>query len=518
MSSIEKKPPIDLDIILGKMKELGRETSPNISSIVELLRTISNVANDPTAETKQRELAKKVYGKAIKRVPDNILDEVTKELLKKQPVDLDKTVLDQILAEIKSLSGIRPFIIAFFEYLSEPKHREHAHCFHCDNKEKPAVGYPAIIKLINQLQKGEKSWDDQTEDLFQRVRNCKNRNFCPECRALHVMFLMLRDSSNVQILYNVCRSVHDKSELAGKVLVSFLRLPTVIGPDSVLASVIESCPSGPMSVYVPSLTESLTSMSHVETHDEERARIKYDEKTDAQNFSFFMTHERALYSRFMVFSGFLKEKGIENKVRRTVEESLNPRTSEARRLQLISLLRLYVLILRNPTVATTDSDEMSPWASINVMPEISVCIKETFKKYLEAIPQDLQAEIDRLPDSSHVKREPCICSVCLDDIADSVLNCGHKLCADCARKIFSSTHSCPNCRASITNVVCKEKISLGGICGHCDFSKQSPATHCHIACGHRICCDDCAKQQGNSEKKCPSCRESSKVIKVFDSN
>jgi len=517
MSFIKKK-TIDLDSLLGEMKELCKQPILDNSSIVEVLRTISNVANDPTTEKKQQDLAKKVYAKAINRVPLDIRDVVMKELSMEKPVDLDKTVLDQILTELLSVSGIRPLIVALFQFLSESKHQGHAHCFHCDNKEKPAVGYTAIIKWINQLQKGEKRWDDEMEHLFQRVRNCKNRNSCPECIALHVMFLMLRDPSNDKILYNVCRSVHDKSKFAGQVLVSFLRLPTVLGPDSVLASVIESSPSGPMRVYIPSLIESLTSMSCVETPDEERARIEYNEQTDAQNFFFFMKHEQKLYRYFMVFSGFLKEKGIEEKVRKTVEESTNPRTIEARRLQLISLLRLYVLILRNPKVATTDTDEMTPWASINVMQEISVHIKRTFKKYLEAIPLELQVEIDSLSDSSHVKQEQCICSVCLDDVADSVLNCGHKLCAGCAGTILSSTPVCPNCSASITNVVCKEKISLGGICGHCDFSKQSPATHCHIACGHRICCDDCAKQQGNSEKKCPSCSESSKVIKVFDSN
>lgn len=514
MSFIKKK-PIDLDLLLGEMKELGKKNPPNISSIVEVLMTISNVVNDPTAE--QQGLAKKVYDKAIKRVPLDIRDLVMEELLIEKPVDLDKTVLDQISTEIKPLLEIRPLIIALFQFLSESKHQEHAHCFHCDNKEKPAVGYPAIIKWINQLQKGERSLDEMKEHLFQRVRNCKNRNSCPECRALHVMFLMLRDPSNDQILYNVCRSVHDKSEFAGKVLVNFLRLPIVLGPDSVLASVIESCPSGPMSVYVPSLIEYLPSMSHVETPDEERARIEYDERTNVLNFSFFMDHERTLYIRFMLYSGFLKEKGIEEKVKTTVRECMHPQTIEARRLQLISLLRLYVGIMRNPKVSTTDTDEMTPWASRTVIPERADEIKKTFKRYLDEIPKELQVELDILPDSSHVKQEQCVCSVCLDDVADSVLNCGHKLCAGCARTILSSTRACPNCRESITNVVCKEKICLGGVCGHCDSSKQSPATHCHIACGHRICCDDCAKQQGNSEKKCPSCSISSLVIKVFDS-
>lgn len=464
MSFIKKK-PIDLDLLLGEMKELGKEKPLNISSFVGILRTISNVVNDPTAE--QQGHAKKIYKKAISRVPRDVCDLVKKELLIKQPVDLEKTVLDQILAEIQSLSRIKPLITALFRYLSEPKHQEHAHCFHCDNKEKPAVGYPAIIKWLNQPRTRDKVWDDNMENLLQRIRNCNNRNSCAECRSLYVMFFMLRDPSNDQILYNVCRSVHDKSEFAGKVLVSFLRLPTVIGPDSVLASVIESCPSGPMSVYVPSLTESLTSMSHVETPDEERARIEYDEQTDARNFSFFMDHELTLYSSFMIYSGFIRERGIEEKVKTTVRECMHPQTIKARRLQLISLLRHYVCIMRNPKMATTDTDDMTPWASRTVMLERADEIKKTLKQYLDEIPKELQVELDRFP----VKQEQCVCSVCLDDVADSVLNCGHKLCADCARKILSSTHSCPNCRASITNVVCKEKICLGGVCGHCDSSK-----------------------------------------------
>jgi hypothetical protein len=516
MSSVEKK-LIEFDYLLGEMKEYCKKTPPDISLIVGVLRTISNVINDPMAGKKQQDLAKKAYTKAINRVPTCICDAVMKELLIEQPVDLDQNIIEQIFIESKQLLKIKPLVIALFQFLSGSKHQEHSHCFRCDNKERPAVGYPAIMRLVHELQSGKKAWDKDLEQLFQRVRNCKNRNSCSGCRALHVMFLMLRDPSNDQILYNVCRSVYDKSDFAGQVLVSFLRLPTVLGPDSVLASVIESSPSGPMSVYVPSLIESLTSMSHVETPDEERARIKYDEQTNALNFSFFMKHEQTLYSSFMLHSSFLKEKGIEEKVKTTVEECMNPRTIEARRLQLISLLRLYVEILRNPRVAIIDTDEMVPLASRTVMSERSVEITQKFQKYLDKIPQELLVEIDSFPDSSHVKQEQCVCSVCLDGVADSVLNCGHKLCAGCARTILSSTHACPNCRASITEVVCTELIGLGGICGHCDFSKQSPATHCHIACGHRICCDDCAKQQGNSEKKCPSCSVASRVIKVFDS-
>ena len=61
MSFIKNERPIDFDTLLGEMKELGEENPPNISSIVEVLRTISNVANDPRAEKKQQDRAIKVY-------------------------------------------------------------------------------------------------------------------------------------------------------------------------------------------------------------------------------------------------------------------------------------------------------------------------------------------------------------------------------------------------------------------------------------------------------------------------
>lgn len=507
---------LSINNALGRIKELRKSKNLTILDYISVLRVICNIRDDPTQTHNLRTLAEKSYNKAIKQVPANIKHDVESNLSATPNITLDETVLAQILTENQKIIVIRPLITALFRYLSGSKHQEHSHCFTCDNKEKPAVGYPAIMRFVHELQSGKKVWDKDLEQLFQRIRNCKNRNSCSECRALHIMFLMLRDPSNDRILYNVCRSAHDKSEFAGQVLVSFLRLSTVLGPESVLASVIESSPSGPMSVYISPLIESFKHMNAFETPDEERERIEYDKQMDALDFSFFLKHESDMYSKLMVYSGFLKEKGIEEKVRKTVEESMNPRTIEDRRLQLISLLGLYVKILRNPKVATTDMHENSPWASTSVMPEISVYIKQTFEKYLEAIPRELQEKIAILPDSPSSKKEPCVCLVCFDNIADSVLTCGHKLCGGCAGRILSSTCMCPTCRALITKVVCKEEICLGGLCRHCDSSKQSPATHCHIGCGHRICCNDCAIQQGDSEKKCPYCRKSSRLIKIFD--
>ena len=511
-----KDKKLELDTCLGVMRTLCIENPPNISSIVDVLLGICNIRDDSSNTQKLRDNAEKTYKKAIKRVPLTIKSEIEIQLSVRPPVNLDETVVARIHTEISMVSQFRELIVALYVLLTGSSVCVKSRCFSCDNKEKPAVGYPAIMRLIHELQSGKKEWDKDMEHLFNRIRNCKNRNSCAECSSLHVMFLMRRDPSNTRILYNVCRSAHDKSEFAGQALVSFLRLPTVIGPKSVLASVIESCPSGPMSVYIPSLIESLTALSAVETQEEKETRLKYDEKMDALDFDFFIKHQMSVYRFFMIHSGILKEKGIQENVIKTVKEYTDPRTSEARLSQLISLLRIYVRILKKPAVATTDADEMAPWASRNVMKDISAEIQIKFKKYLQHIPEEIMVLLDSSPDSPSSMQEQGVCSVCFDDIADSVLTCGHKLCGGCAGRILSSTCMCPTCRAPITKVVCKEEIYLEGLCGHCDPSKQSPATHCHIGCGHRICCNDCAIQQGDSEKKCPYCRKSSRLIKIFD--
>jgi hypothetical protein len=503
---------------LGKMKILCKETPLISSSIAEVLWGICNIRDDSSHTQKLRDSAEKAYKKAIKRVPSEIKADVEKQLSVRPTVSLDEAVLELIRTEISVVRQLRQLIVALYVLLTGSSVCVKSHCFSCDNNEKPAVGYPAIMRLIHDLQSGKKEWDKDVEHLFNRIRNCKNRNSCAKCSSLYVMFLMWRDPSNTRILYTVCRSAHDKSEFAGQALVSFLRLPTVVGPESVLASVIESCPSGPMSVYIPSLIESLTALSAVETLEEKKTRLKYDEEMDARDFHFFIKHQIILYRFFMIHSGLLKEKGIEENVIKTVEECTDQRTSEARFSQLISLLRIYVGILKNPTVAKTDADGIAPWASTTVMKDISAEIQITFKKYLQHIPENIMVLLDISPDSPSSMQEQCVCSVCFDNIADSVLTCGHKLCGGCAGRILSSTCMCPTCRAPITKVVCKEKICLGGLCGHCDSSKQSPATHCHIGCGHRICCNDCAIQQGDTEKKCPSCMKSSRLIKIFDSD
>jgi len=468
---------LKLDEYLGEMKRLCKETPLNSSSIAGVLENINDVMNDQTAGQSLQQKAKRAYKKAVARVPGDIFDEVKSKLLIRQPVELDQTKLDRLSAEISMVRQFRELIVALYVLLTGSSVCVKSHCFSCDNKEKPAVGYPAIMRLIHDLQSGKKELDKDVEHLFNRIRNCKNRNSCAECSSLHVMFLMWRDPSNTRILYTVCRSAHDKSEFAGQALVSFLRLPTVIGPESVLASVIESCPSGPMSVYIPSVIRALTEMSAVETPEEKEARLKYDEEMDARDFHFFINHQIILYRFFMIHSGFLKEKGIEENVIKTVEECTDQRTSEARFSQLISLLGIYVRILKNPTVATTDADGIAPWASTNVIEDISAEIKIKFERYLGHIPEKIMLQLDSSPDSPSSKQEQFVCSVCFDNIADSVLTCGHKLCGGCAGRILSSTCMCPTCRASITKVVCKEEICLGGLCGHCDSSKQSPATH-----------------------------------------
>ncbi len=462
----EKEQQCELEKYLGKIKLFCRENPPNISSIIEVLWGISNIRDD--SSQKLRDSAEKAYKKAINRVPPEIKSNIEFQLSVRPHVSLDETVLAQIRTEISMVHQFRELIVALYVLLTGSSVCVKSHCFSCDNKEKPAVGYPAIMRLIHDLQSGKKEWDKDVEHLFNRIRNCKNRNSCAECSSLHVMFLMRRDPSNTRILYPVCRSAHDKSEFAGQALVSFLRLPTVIGPDSVLASVIESCPSGPMSVYIPSVIRALTEMSAVETPEEKESRLKYDEEMDALNFHFYIKHQIILYRFFMIYSGFLKEKGIEENLIKTVEECTDPRTSEARFSQLISLLRIYVGILKNPTVATTDADGIAPWASTNVMKDISAEIKIKFKRYLGHIPEKIMLLLDSSPDSPSSKQEQCVCSVCFDNIADSVFICGHKLCGGCAGRILSSTCMCPTCRAPITKVVCKEEICLGGLCGHCD--------------------------------------------------
>ena len=488
-----------IETAIEKAKKACKSENPPIHDIVSALRVISDIHDDSSNTLKLREIARKAYNKAINRVPSEIKADVELQLSVRPPVCLDETVLAQIRTEISMVHQFRELIVALYVLLTGLSVCVKSHCFSCDNKQKPAVGYPAIIKWLNQLRTGEKVWDADMEKLLQRIRNCNNRNFCAECRSLYVMFLMLRDPLNHWILYHVCRSVHDGSLFSREALISFLRLPTVLGPDSVLASVI----GDESSIYLPYVIRALTEMSAVETPEEEEARHAYDKKMDDRFFNFFLIHEQKTHQMIMVYSDSIKDGNLGQKVETTVKELRNPRIREARHLQLISLLRIYVNVLKSPS--TIDPDNLC-------------YIKQRFKWYLDSIPKELLTRVDSLQDSSSVKQEPSVCSICCNDFSDNVLNCGHKLCGDCTGKILSGPRKqCPFCQKPDISVVCKE-ICLTGLCGHCDSSKQSPATHCHIGCGHRICCNDCAIQQGDTEKKCPSCMKSSILIKVFDSN
>lgn len=499
MSSIKDEKHSDvIASALGKIKDICKSVPHIIPDIVSVLRVICDIRDNSSLPDNLKEIARKAYDKAIKRVPFKIKADVESQLKIKPPVCLDELRESQILTEAQKLSAIRPLFVALYGLLCGSKDCEDSHQFSCDNKEKPAVGYPAIIKWLNQLRTGEKVWDADMENLLQRIRNCNNRNSCAECRSLYVIFLMLRDPLNHRILYDVCRSVHDGSLFSREALISFLRLPTVLGPDSVLASVIED----ESSIYLPSVIRALTEMSAVETPEEEEARHAYDKEMDDRFFNFFLIHSKNKHSKIMVYSDSIKDGNLGQKVETTVKELRNPRTREARRLQLISLLRIYVNVLKSPS--TTDPDDLC-------------YIKQRFMLYLDSIPKELRTLVDSLQDSSSVKQEPSVCSICCNDFSDNVLTCGHKLCGDCTGKILSGPRKqCPFCQKPDIRVVCKE-ICLTGICGHCDLSKKTLATHCYIECGHRVCCNDCAIQKGNSKKKCPSCGTSSSVLKIFDS-
>lgn len=398
MGSINDKQHNDIHYRIDKeienAKNACKSVPPIIPDIVSALKVICDIRDNSSLADKLRKIAKNAYEKAIKRVPSEINADVVSQLEIKPPVCLDKLRESQILTEAQELSATRPLFVALYGLLCGSKDCEDSHQFSCDNKEKPAVGYPAIIKWRNQLRTGEKVWDADMENLLQRIRNCNNRNSCAECRSLYVMFLMLRDPLNHRILYDVCRSVHDRSLFSREALISFLRLPTVLGPDSVLASVIED----ESSIYLPSVIRALTEMRAVETPEEEEARHKYDEEMDYQNFSFFLIHEKKTHQRIMVYSGLVKDGNIGQKVRMTVEEHQNPLTKEARRLQLISLLRIYVNVLKSPTLDTTDPDDGTPCGSHETMDDVATDIKQRFKWYLNSIPEELLTLVDSLRD------------------------------------------------------------------------------------------------------------------------
>lgn len=84
--------------------------------------------------------------------------------------------------------------------------------------------------------------------------------------------------------------------------------------------------------------------------------------------------------------------------------------------------------------------------------EIGTLTLENFHKFLNIIQHLLSFTVnsDADPDQEEDKNEERLCSICLDNEADTILECGHQFCFEDLQSWESKNQECPLCRQNFS--------------------------------------------------------------------
>lgn len=166
----------------------------------------------------------------------------------------------------------------------------------CDNQKRCW-----IQDTINQMRSGEIP-TTQNQETHRAFQHCRDRQSCPNCRALCAMMTIFRFGSNPDIEKQICRCVWHGSQFAVQAMRRLLIL--ILGPTCALAQVVNN----PESPHRAILVQILTEMNVKETTTEKASREKQDHDDIAQELLDYQQHdyvERVMKDEFRRHDEFI---------------------------------------------------------------------------------------------------------------------------------------------------------------------------------------------------------------------
>ncbi len=153
----------------------------------------------------------------------------------------------------------------------------------CDVFNRYKDSFKELEDRIQQMLRGEILANQKTH---RDVQHCRNKNGCPNCRALCALLTIFRFGSNPEIEKQVCRCVWHGSMFAEQVMCKFIVL--TLGPTCALAQVVNN----PKSHHREMLVQILTDLNVQETPEQKDLREKEDVIDKKMELTEFKRHVR----------------------------------------------------------------------------------------------------------------------------------------------------------------------------------------------------------------------------------